>query len=32
VISGKVRAIAPKWGDSPKVELYRYSGECYTES
>jgi len=32
VILGKVRAIAPKWGDMLEVDLYCYSGECYTES
>jgi len=31
VISGKVLAIAPKWGDILKVDPYRYSGECYAE-
>jgi len=30
VIYGKVRVIAPKWGDMPKVDPYRYSKECYT--
>ncbi|NCQ83054.1 MAG: hypothetical protein GPJ00_00375 [Microcystis aeruginosa W13-18] len=32
VIWEKVLAIAPKWSDIPKVEPYRYSGECYVES
>jgi len=32
VIWGKVRTIAPKWGYIPKVSIYCYSGECYTEN
>jgi len=31
VIYGKVLAIAPKWGDMPKVDPYHYFQECYTE-
>jgi hypothetical protein len=32
VIWGKIRAIAPKWGDIQKIDPYRYPRECYTES
>jgi hypothetical protein len=32
VIWGKVLAIAPKWGDIRKVDLYCYFQECYTET
>ncbi|TRT65429.1 MAG: hypothetical protein EWV67_03455 [Microcystis sp. M_QC_C_20170808_M2Col] len=32
VIKGKLLAIAPKWGDIPKVDPYCYFQECYTES
>lgn len=32
VIWEKVLAIAPKWSDIPKVDPYRYYGECYAES
>ena len=32
VIWEKVLAITAKWGDIPKVDLYCYFQECYTES
>lgn len=32
MIYRKLLAIALKWGDIPKVSMYRYAEECYTES
>jgi hypothetical protein len=32
MIYGKLLAIALKWGDIPKVSIYRYAEECYAES